>query len=159
MRRTVPTEADWQDYRSDLDQKSAHDLFAGKTNEQMQRHFHRNPIEMAESLWYMPEIPFRYYMLGFGECMKGKFKKSRASDLASCFLNLILYKLENHPRHIMPLMPEIGHIIEYVAQNQAAFEASVEIYGDFMEKWKQIQEVYEAQGGLSYSNQLNAFLR
>jgi hypothetical protein len=35
----VPTEAEWGDYQSDLDQKYAHDLFGSHTNEEMQPHF------------------------------------------------------------------------------------------------------------------------
>jgi len=41
---SVPTEADWGDYQSDLD------LFAGHTNEEMQLHFYRCVIEYADEL-------------------------------------------------------------------------------------------------------------
>ena len=61
----IPTEADWGDYSSDLDQKHAHDLFAGHTNQEMQPYFRRSVIERTDELRWMPEIPIRYYMLGF----------------------------------------------------------------------------------------------
>ena len=41
---SVPTEADWGNYQSDLD------LFAGHTNEEMQLHFYRYVIEYADEL-------------------------------------------------------------------------------------------------------------
>jgi hypothetical protein len=44
----LPTESDWGDYQDDLDTKYAHDLFAGRTNEEMQVHFRRNPIERTD---------------------------------------------------------------------------------------------------------------
>jgi hypothetical protein len=44
-RMIVPTQKDWRDYRSDLDQKQAHDLFAGRTNQEMLPYFRANPIE------------------------------------------------------------------------------------------------------------------
>jgi hypothetical protein len=61
----VPTEAEWGDYRADLDQSYAHKLFAGRTNQEMLPHFRRNVIERTDELRWMPESPFRYYMLGF----------------------------------------------------------------------------------------------
>jgi hypothetical protein len=86
----VPTEAEWGDYQADLDQKYAHDLFAGHTNEEMQPHFYRNVIERSDELRWMPEVPFRCYMLGFRDfVMAGKFAHLEGSDAASCFLGLI----------------------------------------------------------------------
>lgn len=62
---TLPTEKDWGDYQSDLDQKWAHDLFAGHTAGEMQPHFRANVIEATAELRFMAEAPFRYYMIGF----------------------------------------------------------------------------------------------
>ena len=59
----VPTEAEWGDYEADLDQKYAHKMFAGRTNQEMLPHFRRNVIERTEELRFMPVAPFRYYML------------------------------------------------------------------------------------------------
>jgi hypothetical protein len=73
---SVPTEKDGGDYRSDLDQKLAHSVFAGRTNEQMPRFFRENPIERTSDLRWMPAGPFRYYMLGFRDfvmAMPGDF--------------------------------------------------------------------------------------
>ncbi len=53
---TVPTEEDWGDYNSDLDQEYAHRVFAGHTNEEMQPHFRANVIERTDELRFMPEI-------------------------------------------------------------------------------------------------------
>jgi hypothetical protein len=40
----VPTEADGGEYRTDLDQNYAHELFAGHTNQEMVQHFRENVI-------------------------------------------------------------------------------------------------------------------
>ena len=91
MKTNVPTEEDWGDYQSDLDQEWAHKLFAGHTNEEMQAHFRANVIERTDELRFMPEKPFRYYMIGFRDFLKaGNFEHLEASDAASCFLNLVL---------------------------------------------------------------------
>src|SRR6267142_1731568 len=119
-RQRVPTEQDWGNYKYDLDQEYSHQMFAGRTNEEAQIHFRNNAVATTDELRWMPKVPFQYYMIGFCDYIKsGNFKSSRASDSASCFLGLILEKLERHPDHILPIMPELLPTIEYVANNQA----------------------------------------
>src|ERR1700756_3261743 len=132
---TVPSEEDWGDYKTDLDQKHAHSVFAGRTNAEMQPFFQRNPVEMTDELRWMPEVPFRFYMLGFRDfVMARNYGFLNASDAASCFLGLVLEKLDKHPQQIIPIMPDLLPTLEYVGQNQALFEAAESIYGNFLEK-------------------------
>jgi hypothetical protein len=144
----IPTEADWGDYLADLDQKWAHDRFSGNSNEEMQHYFRNSPIEGASDLQFMPEMPFRYYMLGYRDSvMADDFDFLEGSDAASCFVNLITLKLEKEPRHIVPIMQELLPALEFVSQNQARFKADESIYGSFAEKLGRIQELYaEAKG-------------
>jgi hypothetical protein len=146
---SIPTEADWGDYRSDLDQESAHGVFTGKSNDEMQQYFRDIPIEAASDLRFMPEIPFRYYMLGFRDCvMSGGFEPCNNSDAASCFLHLVTEKLETQPRCILPIMPELIPAVEHIAHHQATFDADESIYGNFLETLKQIRVLYvDAQYG------------
>jgi hypothetical protein len=144
---TVPTEKDWGDYHSDLDQEYAHRLFAGHTNEEMQPHFRANVIERTSELRFMPEIPFRYYMIGFRDfVMAGDFEYEGA-DAGSCFLRLVLQKLEQEPACIAPIMPELLETVEYVAQNQSALDADKDIYGDFLDLAAQIRALNAARSG------------
>jgi hypothetical protein len=138
----VPTEAEWGDYQADLDQDYAHKTFAGRTNQEMVPHFRRNVIESAGELRWMPQIPFRYYMLGFRDfVMAGEYEDLGASDAASCFLGLVLEKLEEQPNHILPIMPELLPALRHVAQNQAVFGAAKSIYGSFCDKLAQIESL------------------
>jgi hypothetical protein len=143
--RSVPEEKDWGDYQSDLDRKSAHDLFAGHTNEQMRPYFRQNPIERTDDLRWMPEAAFRYYMLGFRDCLVDRdFDFLETSNAANCFLGLIIEKLEKQPEVIVPIMPELLPSVEHVARNQALYEAEESIYGNFLEKLAQIQALSAA---------------
>jgi hypothetical protein len=147
-RQRVPTEQDWGNYQDDLDQNSAHEKFVGKTNEQVQRYFRENIIMTTEDLRWMPRIPFQYYIIGFKNFVASKnFEPSYASDPASCFIRLVLEKLENHPDHILAIMPELLPTVEYVANHQEEFEADEGIYGSFREIYKQIQALYSVLGG------------
>jgi hypothetical protein len=95
----------------------------------------------------MPRIPFQYYMLGFRDFINsGTFESPEASDVASCFISLVLEKLEEHSDYILSLMPELLPTIEYVAKNQTKFEAEKSIYGSFLEQFKRIQTLYTMLG-------------
>jgi hypothetical protein len=144
---SVPTEADWGNYEADLDQKYAHDLFVGRTNQEMLPHFQRNVIERTDELRWMPETPFRYYMIGFRDfLMAEEFDSGWTSDAASCFLDFTLQKLKKQPTHILPVMPELLPALRHVAQNQGLFDADQSIYGDFQEKLAQIEALYGSFG-------------
>lgn len=130
---SIPVEADWGDYPSDLDQEDAHQKFAGKSNYEMQQYFREIPIEAAGDLRFMPEIPFRYYMLGFRDCvMSAGFEPCHGSDAASCFLNLVVEKLESQPRHILPIMPELANHNPFFAQEGAPGHLRLNIHTVFV---------------------------
>jgi hypothetical protein len=137
----VPTEADWGDYKADLDQKWAHDMFAGHTNNEMRQRFYENVLEATEDLRWMPPIPFRYYVVGFGDFVLAReFQPGDdGSDAASCLIGLVLQKLDEQRDCIMPIMPELLPVLHYVTENQDSYGADVAIYGDFRERLQQIE--------------------
>jgi len=139
---SVPTEKDWGNYNADLDQRHAHSVFAGRTNNEMRAFSRRNVIEMTDGLRWMPEVPFRYYMLGFRDFVLARdFERLGAASATSCFLALVLEKLERQPPHIFRLMPELLPTAEFVARNQSLFEADEKIYGNFLEKLQKIKKL------------------
>ena len=144
---TVPTETEWGNYQADLDQAHAHKVFAGRTNAEMLPYFRRNVLGSTDELRRMPEVPFRYYVLGFRDfVMAEDFEHLDASDAASCFLGLVLEKLETQPGYILPIMPQLFPTIQHVAMNQALFGAKESIYGSFREKLTRIEALYETLG-------------
>jgi hypothetical protein len=144
---TVPTEAEWGNYQADLDQAYAHKVFAGRSNAEMLLHFRRNVLESTDELRWMPEVPFRYYVLGFRDfVMAQDFEHLDSPDAASCFLGVVLEKLEKQPGYILPIMPQLLPAIHHVAMNQASFEASESNYGSFREKLALIEALYETLG-------------
>lgn len=140
----IPTEQDWGCLPSDdLDIRAAFEDFYGKSNAEMQSAFSRCVIEMADSLRWMPSKPFRYYMKGFADfVMSNRFHEMDAADVASNFLRLVEYKLRQQPRDIAPLMDMILPIVAYLAKRQQEYQADVDIYGDFTEKNKEIEELW-----------------
>ncbi len=143
----VPSESDWENYKGCIDASYAHDLFIGKTNDEMREHFDRCVIERASELRFMSKVPFRYYMLGFGNYIQSiNIPNERivdASDAASCFINLVEEKLNKKPDDIFPIMSEVLPIVEYIAHNQKNFDCSADIYGNFEEKYQIIKKIPE----------------
>jgi hypothetical protein len=147
-RQQIPTEQDWGNYRDDLDQNHAYQAFHNKTNEDMQPYFRKTTLGAAEDLHWMPKIPFQYYMIGFCDFIGLEdFDPSYASDAASCFLNLVIDKLENHPDFILAIMPDLMPTIEFVASHEARSKAPIDIYGNFQKKLKQIRKMYSQPAG------------
>ena len=140
----VPTETEWGNYEADLDHEHAHKMFGGRTNQEMMPYFRRNVIERTDGLRWMLPIPFCYYMLGFRDfVMDGKFDDTWVSDAASCFLDLILEKLEKQPEYVKPIMQELLPAARHVARNQSSFGATEAIYGNFLEKLERIESAFE----------------
>lgn len=143
----IPLEADWGNYQADLDQLYAHKTFFDKTIDQVIPDFERNVLEKTAELRFMPTLPFRYYMLAFRDfVLSPRLLEAHngwdAADAASCFLGLILEKLERTPKTIAPIMPALMPAIHYVATQQTLYQADEDIYGNFLDKLAQIHTLY-----------------
>ena len=143
MSSSVPTEKDWGNWKDDLDQEYAHGLFAGKTNDEMQPHFRRCVIERVDEIRWMLKKPFQYYVLGLRDYVMSSFNEWDSSDAASCFLRLVEEKLKSHPDYIFPVMQELMPAIKHVSHNQSVYDASLKIYGDFLEIFERIDARYK----------------
>jgi len=86
-------------------------------------------------------------MIGFRDFLMAGDFENYASDAASCFLRLVLQKLEENPKCIAPIMPELMASVDHIARNQSAFEADRNIYGDFRELSARIHALNTAHGG------------
>lgn len=144
---SIPTEQQWGDYDSDLDQNHAHSVFAGRTNLEAQALIRNSPIERIEDLRWMPAVPFRYYVMGLRDLIiANDFDDLDAPDAASCFLRLVLYKLQKQPNDIVSVMTELLPAVEHVARNQYLFKADKSIYGDFLDLLAHIHSEYQTPG-------------
>lgn len=145
----IPSETDWKDYlRDDLDQKHAYQVFFGKSNLEVQQQFRNTILGAVEDLRFMPEIPFRYYMLGFRDyVMSGDFGPYNSASATSCFLDLMKEKLEKEPRTIIPIMEDLLPAADFVAHHQMRYGANVRIFGSFLRKLNEIQKLYAESKG------------
>ena len=146
MTRDIPSEEDWGNYEDDEDQHDAHQSFSGRDLVEVFPVFARSAISGTENLRFMPTLPFQYYIFAFCEFLISEEVLTlndgvNAADAASCFLGLIIYKLEHQRADIEPIFDELMPYIEYVVSNQSLFDADIDIYGDFKEKFSLIQKL------------------
>lgn len=141
MINKIPKEIDWGEYYSDMDQNYAYEVFHGRTNEEMQKEFRKNVTARTTDLKFMPALPFQYYMLGFNSFVLGnEFDTLDAPDVANCFITLVEEKLKDTPDYILPIFDKLLNTVEYIANHQHDYGASIHIYGDFQDKLKLIKE-------------------
>jgi hypothetical protein len=130
----IPKEQDWENYKLDLDAKSAYKNIFGKSNSEMLPLYKNHVLSRSEDISWMPIKPFQYYILGFRDFVLARnFGFYESSDAASSFLLLVLNKLEEQPEFVLPIFSELGSAIEFVATNQSLYKARLDIYGDFLE--------------------------
>lgn len=143
----IPTSQDWEDHPEDLDWAYARKIFFGKSLEQAMPLFAENPIERAEELRFMPRAPFQYYIRAYARylMLPEAQHKGEPYSAASCFLNLLEDKLKQGAAYVTPeLLRELLPALEHLAVRQQAFDADVDIFGDFTEQARRIREL----GGL-----------
>ena len=142
--KLIPTEAQWENYWDDLDTNYAHRIFFGKSNEEMQEEFRRCVIERVDEIRWMPKIPFQYYIFGLRDyVMERNFGFYDSSDAASCFLGLISEKLKKQPHYVKPVFQELLPSLRFVSENQELYDADIDIYGSFIEKYNEIISLFE----------------
>ena len=128
----IPSQDDWAGYEDDLDARYAYRVFFGRSIEEVVPLFHENPIERCSELSFMPVKPFRYYILAFRDYLLSE-QSREDSDAASCYLRLIVEKIDNEPATIGPVLPALRESVQQVAESQAFYDADPHIYGNFRE--------------------------
>lgn len=138
----IPSEEDWGEYWKNFDQKSAYGSFFGRSNEQLQSQFHKDGIELVYEIRFMPKRVFDYYVLGLRDfIISGDFPDHEAADFSSYFLDMVIYLLEHDPQMISSRIKDLTPALKYVADNQKIYDAPVDIYGDFSEKFIKIKKL------------------
>ena len=142
MHNDVPSKVDWGNVESDRDIKYAFQFFFGKTNEEMINEFKKNVTMRTSDLKFMPEIPFKYYMMGFLDFIqKELYEEFDKPDVMNCFVTLVEDKLMNSPDEIMSLIDVIDPTLVSICMNQNRYGLDEEIYGDLKIKYKNISSI------------------
>ena len=135
-----PTKLDWEDYSSDLDKAYAYEKFNDLSGVEAQKMFLRDLMPRVADLESMPIKPFQYYFIAYQDFLLNKvYGRFDKPDVANCYLSVIENKLKNSPEFIFPIMERLIDSINFVAENQAFFEAEEKYYGNFKDRVSEIR--------------------
>ena len=136
----IPDRSDWYGYEDDLDVPYMRDLFYGKSNEEVQEYFGENrSIERAAELLSCPRAVFQYYVFAFAHFLISE-RAIGDPDSASPFLGLLEAREKLDPGSVQEIYSSLEECVAFVASKQAYFEAPIEIYGDFRERYQDIRK-------------------
>jgi hypothetical protein len=139
----IPTEADWAGHEDDLDVQYAYKLLFGKTVDEVVHCFVDNrAIERAGELGFVPRRVFQYYVFAF-VCHLESPASAGDSDCASVFLRLLYGRETSDPGSVSEIYPELRSTVDHVAENQAFFDAPLDIYRDFRDLAAEIRALCE----------------
>lgn len=141
----IPGASDWRGYESDFDVRHLHGLFFGKSIEEVQGHFGGGrSIERMDELLFAPRAVFQYYVRAFACFLMSKAAVGDC-DSAGSFLSLIEEREKRDSGSVQNIIHVLDETLVFVANNQAYFNASVDIYGDFSERVQRIYATCDAQ--------------
>jgi hypothetical protein len=140
----VPDENDWgAGEAGDLDLEYARKVFFGRSPAEAIQLLRGNVLERAEDLRFMPAAPFRFYMLVFREYVLSDTvfeDEIEAASAADSFLGLVEVRLAEQPASVVPIITELLDAAHAVARRQSEYGASVDIYGEFTERVRRIED-------------------
>jgi hypothetical protein len=142
----IPSEIDWGDWRADVDQRYAHDLYIGKSNEEMAEHFLLGPIEVFDELLFIAKVPFQYYVMGFRDSVLSKDHSYSfiSSQAATSFIGLLEARARDKIDDIAEIESDLMPSAKYIADNQEEFGVDIEIDGDMRIIVENIQQALTA---------------
>lgn len=136
----IPDESAWYGYEDDLDVRYMHGLFFGKSINEVLHYFEGGrAIERCSELLFAPRPVFQYYIQAFVKFLMSE-RAAGESDAASPFLHLLEGREKKDPGSVSTIFSSLLDCVDYVANNQAFFEADEDIYGNFKEQAGLIRE-------------------
>ena len=135
----IPVEAEWGDYKSDIDAVDAYTLYAGKNAESLKSVFCEFIDRCVDGLHFMPFKVFNYYADIFAcyveeVCSIHGLSPEIKEKAAAGLFTLLENKLHIIPCDLKVVFPKLIHVANYVADNQEIYSMDKEKYGELSEQ-------------------------
>lgn len=138
----IPNDLQWGDLSGDFDAQDAFRVFHGLKNEETFTLYRKDILARVQDLRFMPSIPFQYYIQGFAKFVLSRdYGESSPSEVADGYLSVLLSRAVSDSAILLSIWDCVLPAIEYVVKNQDNLGADKEIFGDFSEKLKNIQDL------------------
>ena len=126
----IPDEQDWVTSCDHATLRWAKEHFFGKTLEEAEELFIRNPGHWQEAIWFMPSGAFRYYVHAYINYLLSN-QSEEDSGAASSFLNLIKSRIEDGKNDLRgAVWLRVKETIEHIRSNPNWFDWNESVYGN-----------------------------
>lgn len=130
----LPTKDEINVYNS-LDEITACSHFLDKTLEEAEILFRENSLAYGQDLMWMGFRAFAFYLQAAVNYLRGDYSAGD-SDIINCLYSTMEYRWEEEGFTL--LHDTIDELINYVMTNYDKFEVDSNIYGDLLEKYRQL---------------------
>ena len=134
VQNEVPDEVSWYGYDGDRDVRHLHELFYGKSLDAVQEYFgHGRSVERMVELLLVPLPVFQYYVHAFAQFVVSE-RAEADTDSANCFLSLLEDREGSDPDSVCSVIRSLNDHLNFIANNQAYFNAPIDVWGLFSER-------------------------
>jgi len=127
----IPGPSAWAGYEKIPNGKHAHDLWSGKSLDEMQTNFSGGrSVQRADELLWMPRPAFQFYVLAFAQYLLSE-DSAGDSKAASSFLRFLIAREQRDPGSVSHIFGQLSAAIGFVAASQPRFDAGHGIHGNF----------------------------
>lgn len=139
----LPTKDEINVYNS-LDEITACKHFLNKTLEEVEVLFRESSLAYGQDLVWMGPRAFDFYLQAVINYLQSDYSAAD-NDIVNCLCSVIEYKLEEEGFSLV--RDKVNTIIDYVIANYDKFEVDTNIYGDLLEKYRQLHNQLKDQRG------------
>ena len=130
----LPTKDEINVYNS-LDEITACEHFLNKTLEEAEFLFRESSLAYGQDLVWMGPKAFDFYLQAVINYLQSEYSAAD-NDIVNCLTSVIEYRLQEEGFSLV--RDKVNTIIDYVIANYDKFEVDTNIYGDLLEKYRQL---------------------
>lgn len=131
----LPTKSDINVYNSP-DENTAIKHYYNKTLEEIEALYQEYGLTYCQDLMWMGPTAFSFYLQAVIRYLQSD-NASGDADVINCLAAVIEYRCQE--KEFSMAVNRVHTIIDYVINNYKKFEVDSSIYGDLLEKYKQLQ--------------------
>jgi hypothetical protein len=138
--KKLPGIEEWAGYKDEMSAREAHRIWFGKSLEEMQSVISKRSMVLTTGLEFMPRPVFQFYIFAFVQYVMSEAAIGDA-DAASVFLAVLAAREKRDPGSVGEIYSRLASSVDFVAASQARFDASHDVYGDFVEKAEKLRKL------------------
>lgn len=131
----LPTKDELNIYNS-LDEITACKHFYNKTLTEAEVLFRENSLNYCQDLMWMGSSAFKFYLQAAINYLQSQYSVGD-NDIINCLFSVVEYRRKE--KEFLLAIDHVNTMIAYVIDNYDKFEVDINIYGDLLARYRQLQ--------------------